>query len=43
MTIESKLGRDALAQTVSGDVYAFVRMYNSVAEEDMKLQWSSKP
>lgn len=37
--IESKLGREALVETVSGDVYAFVRVYNSVAEEDMKIQW----
>lgn len=43
MEIESELGREALANTVSGDAYAFVRAYNSVAEEDMRIRWSTTP
>ncbi len=41
--IESKLGREALVKTVSGDMYAFIRAYNLVAEEDMKIQWEETP
>ncbi len=42
-TIEEELGRDVLAQTISGDVYDFVRVYNTVAKEDMQIAWSDPP
>jgi hypothetical protein len=43
MTIESELGREALVQTVVDGYEAFVRTYNSVAEETMDIQWSTTP
>lgn len=42
-TIKSKMGREALANTVSGDVVAVIRTVNSVAEENMKIRWSTTP
>lgn len=43
-TIEAQLGREALIQTVgSGGFYSFVRVYNSIAEEGMKLEGFSIP
>jgi len=42
-TVETKLGREALARTVSDGYEAFVNAYNAVAEEGMKLQWANSP
>ncbi len=41
--IEAKLGRDVLVQTISGGYEAFVRTYNAVADEEMKILWSATP
>jgi hypothetical protein len=43
MTIEDKLGKEALMQTVADGFYSFVRVYNSVAEEGMKITGFSEP
>jgi hypothetical protein len=42
-TIETKLGREALVQTISGGYEAFVRAYNTVAEESMQIHWENTP
>lgn len=37
-TIDEKLGRDVLIETITEGPQAFVRAYNSVAEEDMQVR-----
>jgi hypothetical protein len=39
MRIEQELGREALAQTISGGYETFTEAYNKVAEEDLRIQW----
>ena len=43
MTIESELGQETLVKTVSDGYYAFADTYNSIAEEDMQILWSTRP
>ncbi|MBN2149430.1 MAG: hypothetical protein JW726_18725 [Anaerolineales bacterium] len=43
LTIEEELGRQALIQTVEGGYQAFADAYNSVADEEMRIQWSPEP
>lgn len=43
MTIEEELGREALAQTVADGFYSFVRVYNSVAQDDIKIMGFTEP
>jgi tetratricopeptide (TPR) repeat protein len=42
-TIDDELGREALAQTVATGPRSFIRAYNSVAEEGMKLHEVEEP
>jgi tetratricopeptide (TPR) repeat protein len=42
-TIDEKLGRDALAETVSIGPKSFIRTYNSVAEEGMMIHELKEP
>jgi hypothetical protein len=42
-TIDEKLGREALAETVSIGPRYFIRIYNSVAEEGMKIHELEEP
>jgi hypothetical protein len=37
MTVDEQLGKDTLAQSVSDGFNSYVRIYNSLAEEDMKI------
>lgn len=41
--IETELGRDALVQTISDGYYAFADTYNSIANENMKINFSTVP
>ena len=43
LTIEEELGRQALIQTVEGGYQAFADAYNSVADDEMRIQWSPEP
>ncbi|GEM_PF-2616240 len=43
MEIESKLGREELVQTIADGYETFARTYNSVADEDMVIEWSARP
>ena len=42
-TIEKELGREALTQTISDGYESFADLYNSLVEEEMRIQWRPAP